>query len=56
VPVRDANLDQPTATLYVVASPSGGVLSSFTVGDDIRLAAQLLDGRESWRDDDDDDD
>ena len=38
-------IEQPTATLYVVSSPSGAVLSSFAVGDDIQLAAQLLDGR-----------
>ena len=42
-----ASLNQPSASLYVVSATSGAVLSSFAVGDPIRLTASLLDGRES---------
>lgn len=45
VPVQGAAIQvQPTASLYVVSGTSTTALSTFAVGNPIRLAAQLVDG------------
>ncbi|KAK7110900.1 uncharacterized protein [Littorina saxatilis] len=50
IPVGEADQNQPSASLYVVSSSqttssaSDAVLSSFAVGDSVRLAARLLAG------------